>query len=787
MEHRTTYKMISQVKRFFPFYLFTFLLFLSSCNLFIDEDELADDYGFTNVPEYSGEGYDEPVTTTTGDCEVTYQLKKTVRKITDEDTPYITYVNQDQSGLFMEIHYSAQTPDEQLPQRGQILVSTDVETFPMGCMHRVQTVEKRDGEYCLMTTLAELDETFEELDITGQVSTTESGIAYVEAEPEEESDEPATARSGDGPSNRAIGLDGGMSVGLTDGGFYLSYDFPTKPFWKLSTPEVTKTEVDLYFNEGSTYRETHTLNFDDFSFSRRSFKITYEMEQDYNLSLHIGSEFKGKVSIAKFRLIKGRPLVIGPVVLVLFANLNFGFEASLKTTVDVSRHVVTRNTYNLDLMHPLDLNKTERVVSDTGWNCAAMISGTMGLRATLELCIGLYGKILSLRLSPSVFVGFEATVASPVDWDGGVPIYDVSKKPGLTPKFDFQMEMGIYFELSFLDFFKGIFEKITSSNIGTALERLVQEATDNSDWYKEHSAKDSWSDKDLERFRRKESDDNSSITHTVGPWAIKKFPTIPWYPTIADNSFRIDNYYDGLTNKMYFDASYTIDQAGFFANLAEFIPAICIKHNGDIERIICPDGDGSNARVKSGTHYTFTLPEYTDDRTRLAQPCYIPLNDAQRRPVAFDKGLPFCSTSPSASIVNFKYKGCNKLEGTFNVPVYNSEEDNYDNRFYDYQFTYSFDVTVAAKGTEYMWSWGLYEAYHYQRYEYGQGENKDIYAGNGNYIFHCTLNVYSNYDNPDRVTEICLFPTISLKDGDTYHPEEASRWRLYLDGRAERF
>lgn len=783
MEHRTTNKMKRQVKRFVPFYLSTFLLLLTSCNLFINEDELADDYGFTDVPEYSGEGYDKPVTTSSGDCEVTYQLKKTVRQLDDDNTQHITTVKQDNSGLFMEIHYGAQTPKEQLPQRGQILVSTDTVTFPMGCMHRVQTIEQRDGEYCLMTTLAELDETFEELDISGQYSTTESGIVYVEAEPDEQDDEPPSTRS----TNRAIGIDGKMGCGLTDGGFYISYDFPTKPFWKISSPEVSKTDVDLYFNEGSSCRETHTLNFDDFSFSRSSFKITYEVEQDLNLSFHIGSEFKGKVNIVKYRLIKGKPLVIGPVVLVLFANLNFDFEATLKTTADISRHVVTRNTYNLDLMHPLDLNKSERVVSDTGWNCAAMISGTMGLRATLELCIGLFGKILSLRLSPSIFVGFEATVANPTDYVDGVPVYDVSKKPGLTPKFDFQMEMGVYFELSFLDFFKGIFEKITSGNIGTALERLVQEATDNSDWYKEHSAQDQWSDKDLERFRRNENNDNSSITHTVGPWAIKKFPTMPWYPTIVDNTFRVENYYDNLTKKMYFNAYYKIDQAGFFANLAEFIPSICIKHNGQIERIISPDEGGTNARVKSGEYYSFTLPEFTDDDTRLAQPCYIPLNDSQRRPVAFDKALPFCSTSPSASIVNFKYKGCNRQEGTFNVPVYNSEEDNYDNRFYDYQFTYFFDVTVAAKGTEYMSSWGLYEAYHYQRYEYGQGENRDIYAGNGNYIFHCTLNVYSNYDYPDRVTEICLFPTISLKDGETYHPEEATRWRLYLDGRAERF
>lgn len=752
------------------------LLAITSCNLFIEDEEQSDDYGFTNVPEQSGKGYDEPVTTTEGDCEVTYQLKKTVRRLTTDDTSYITSVRQDDSGLFLEIHFSAQTPKELLPVRGQILVSTDVETFPMGCMHRVQTSEQRDGDYCYMATLADLEDTFEELDITGQLSTTESGMVVVEPEPNsEEAEEPSASRT-----NRAIGLGGEMKLGFVDGGFQYSYLFDTKPFLKLSSPETEKAQIDLYFNQGSKYTETHTFNFSDFSLSRGVFKIVHERVEDIDLSIHIGSKFNGKVKIKKFHLIKGKPLIIGPVVLVLFANLNFDLEATLEVATDLSRHTITRYTSNIDLMHPLEIKRTEKVELDTGWNCQVAIAGTLGLRTTLELCLGLYGKILSLRLQPSVFFGVEARAATPIAWENGVPVYDVSNKPGLTPKLEWQIEMGVFFELSLLDFFKGIFDRLTSENVTTALEKITEEASNNSDWYKEHSASGDWTDKDLERFRRKEKD-NSSLTCTLGPWSIKKYATIPWYPSIVDNSFRVETYFDELENQMHFDAQYTIESKGFFANFYDYKPALIIKRNGEQVNFVYPD-EGQNVRVEEGKTYYFTLPNYSDDITRLAQPCYVRVGDPAGKPTAVDKGLPFNSTSPTVSVVGIKPTNCYKNEGNFIRSYWNAETEEYDYSSYDYEYQFNFDVIVAMRGAEYMHSWGLLELNYLQTYEFGEGDNKDIGKVNGNYTLHCSLSIYSNINSDNKSVDLAIQPRFQLKNGDVIYPEEPTRWTQYADG-----
>lgn len=777
MKHWHTYnKNTAKAKSVVPFLLFTLLLLLSSCNLFIEEEEIADGYGYTNLPEYSGEGYDEPVTTTQGDCEVTYQLKKTVRQLGEENTRYITSVKQDNSGLLLEIHYSAQTPSDQLPQRGQVLVCTDTETFPMGCMHRVQTAEQRDGEYCYLASLADLQETFDELDITGQMVTAEDETVYIEPEPAEDSDEPATSRS-----NRAIALGSTLGFDLVDGGFRYTYTFDNKPFAKFSTPELERADIDIYFNEGSVHKVTHTFNFDDFSFSRRSFKITYEKEEEYDLSLHIGTEFNGNKNLAKFQLVKGKAFIIGPVVLVLFANLDLDFEASVKFSGDIMRHSITRSTYNIDLLHPLDVQKTEKVITDTGWYSKAMLSGQMGLRATLELCIGLYGKILSLRLCPSVYFGLEASIAKPIDREGGIPVYDVSMKPGVTPKCEFQMEMGVYFELSFLDFFKELFEKITSSNIDTALDRLADEANENSDWYKEHSAKDQWTDKDLERFRRKDGD-NSSITHTFGPWNIVKFPTTPWYPSIVDNSFRIDNYYDELTHQMNFDASFTIEDIGVFGRFQNYSPALMIMRNGKQVDFILPDGEDRNATIEKGKTYYFTLPEYGDDVTRVARPCYYKTSDATHECEALEKGLPFCATTPSLSIVEVRPERAEIKEGNFVVSIWNEETEEYDYYTYPYQYNYFFDVVVSVRGAEYMRSWGLFDLLYYQEFNYGTGMNKDIDNPDGTYTFHCIISTPSNYYDSKRSIDMSVSPRFQLKTGEVIYPEEPTRWTQYADG-----
>lgn len=763
------------------------LFFFTSCNLFIEDEVPADDYGFTDIPEYSGEGYDTPVTTNGNGCEVTYQLKKTVRQLTTDDCRYITYVKQDNSGLFMEIHFSPQTPRDLLPVKGQILVSTDVNTFPMGCMHRVQAAEQRDGEYCYLATLADLQETFEELDISGQLSSTET--EEISVAPEEDTTAVADARatragrSASG-AHRSPKDNNNLKVTTNETGFSFYYEFDNEPIVTATSKTLENLDMDIHFKEGSLYRQTHTFNFDDFSLSRRSFKIVYERVDELDMRLHLGVAYKAPKHLHTFRPIKGKPFTIGPVVFVLFVNVDFTLELDLNATNDVRRHVINRNTTYIDLLSTQAPKRVETTDLDTGWYCDGMIDGKAGLRITVELCLGIYGKILSLRIAPSVFLGFEAVIAKSNAPEGEIPMYNLEKKPGLTPKFEWQLELGVYFELSFLDFFSELFDRLTSSNVGTALDKVADEAAKGSAWYKEHSAKNEWTDADLERFQRK-TDDKSSISTTFGPWNIVKMDTRPWYPSVDDEMFQLLQYYDNLTKELCVGVHYIIDHQGFFATFSDYIPAIAIMYGKHLEQIVYPDGEGRRARVEEDKMFHFTLPLTDDEKERTACPCYIKADDPTATPVAIDKGKPFVATTPHVGIVDVKGTRGEWKEGDFYVSYYNEDEDQFDLIRYNYEYTFYYTVVLSRKGYQHMLRWGFIEVSYMTTHTFGEGDYKNVDGRDGTYTFNCYIKLYSEkfIDNPGVTIRVA--PYFQLKDEfgfEAISPEATKVWVQDLDG-----
>ncbi|MBR6997885.1 MAG: hypothetical protein IKI19_03670, partial [Prevotella sp.] len=137
------------------------VLLLASCNLFIDEDDVIDENGFANVPIHSGMGYDHPITINDAGCTITYQYNSNVRLLSyEEQQRYIVDTKQDQAGAFLEIHYRLDTPSDLLPVPGEILVSTEVGTFPMGINHRVESRYEDDGVIKCLCGFSKLEETF---------------------------------------------------------------------------------------------------------------------------------------------------------------------------------------------------------------------------------------------------------------------------------------------------------------------------------------------------------------------------------------------------------------------------------------------------------------------------------------------------------------------------------------------------------------------------------------------------------------------------------------------------
>lgn len=768
-----------------------FSIALSSCDLFINEEPVPDDYGFSDVPEHTGEGYDKPVTTIDNGCEVTYQLQSNVRQLTMEDTQrWITYVEQDATGLFLEIRYSANTPKDRLPVLGEILLSNDIQRFPTGCMHRVQMRELRNGEYCYIASLAELKETYKELDINGAVMSQDTEEFTVAPEPDDsiasDSLPAATRMTTRGQSDEAEFNIEGLQCKIGGGKTEFNFNLGNLP--KFSTQDrFYHTAVTFGFNEGSHYNITHKLNFDNFSLSDGVYKIKAEKVEDVVLKIKLEGSVTGSFKIKHFRPVKGKPFVIGPVVVVLFVNLNFDFEIDCTASGSIERSWKTTTTYDLDLEHPTDIKKSVVKNYDTDWRFHIVVAGDVGIRATLEIGLGLYGKILSLRVCPSVFAGVHGDFADMIQDEDGKFVYAIEDVPGITPKIEWQIQAGIYLELDLLDWFKSLFgSKVTTSNTGAVLGKITEEARNQTPWYKEMSAHDAsnyWHRHDMNYQSNREEEDNSSLTFTLGPWPIAKH-TMPWFPAIKDNSFKIEQIYDEQKQKMVFVGSYVIRSIGFFGYGGQsYIPSLLIKKGTRVVDEIFPDGDGTSARVKNDRMYTFTLPNYENDVTYMACPSYhsVPLVK-KYSPDMIDKGLPFMGTTPSATISKIKPTYYSMQTGPF---VHN-------NKTYNYKFICKYDLTVTIKGAENIgkYGWGVKEMNYQLDHPYKS--SSDAKLRDGTYVLHCKNEILSNigaeietsYGPRPNYHELILYPYFFTDEmtGTEVHSGPIVKLTLYTEG-----
>ncbi len=751
-----------------------FSITLSSCDLFINEEPEVDDYGFTDVPVHTGEGYDKPVTAKERDCEVTYQLQSNVRQLTTEDTQqWITYVEQDETGLFMEIHYSGHTPQDRLPVLGEILLSTDVTRFPMGCMHRVQMRELRDGEYCYIASLAKLGDTYKKLDITGSITTAPEEYDVKG----ESSDSIATARS-NARTTRGPDFSGddwysfrGMHVQLGER-IGLGYEFGTDPVLSLEDDKHPDKPITVGFAEGSYYTVSSKYDFTDFSFERGVYKVHINEIEEGCFRIKVSGTYDGKVKVRHFRPVEGKPILIGPVLVILFVNLNFDIELKASAEATLERSFKITHDYTIDFS---DFTLQEKTVNESpGWKASAVFSGDVGLRTTLEVCFGLYGKVLSLRIYPSVYFGVHADTA-PVVFIGNddeEPSYDVSSRPGITPKVNWQLDAGLFLELSIFDWFKELFGKLTKSNAKAVLSEVAKEAKENG---MELSA-EYWNNVGKEAYERQEKEDKSGLTVNLGEWDIVKPTPTPWYPTIEDNSFKIDRIYDEQQQKMIFMGSYTINSVGFFCYAGQsYIPTLLIKKGTKVVDEIFPDDDGKGARVKNGKLYMFTLPNYEDDVTYMACPSYhaAPLRK-QYRPEVIDKGLPFMGTTPSVTINQITATSAGVEEGMHFA--------DYGEDVFKYKFTYGFDINVTVRGAENIQRWGVFEGPHGVSFDYKRKDATKL--RDGTYVLHCKLDILSDYLYDSRIDDLRLYPFFFSDEmtGNEYHTGPTNHLYITYDG-----
>ncbi len=676
------------------------LLLLTGCNLFIDDEDLNSPQ---DVPVHQGEGYDAPLTIEDGGCTVTYQYNSDVRLLPLADQQYIVSTQSDPTGAFIEIHYRTDTPTRLLPIPGEILVSTVTDLFSWGCNHRVQERVDEDGVIKYIATFAQLDETYKELDIKGTLTTKENEDFYVEAEIEED----VPADSTQGASRRKLYAryapasdEKDMHVAVEGHKFGFTIPFAGDYSYQQGSGNI-ESNVGLSFPyEENYYKTEFTFDFTNFSFSDKQFvaKIHQTVEQSTSVQV------KGKGSISKtktWRPLKGKAITIGTVVIVLFVNVNMEITANVDASASFTSYKKTINHYDIDFYEG-KLTKTVENIKDTGWQFPEFIlQGSIAISIELQLGLGIYGKILSVRIIPVLTLSFGAQIPNTVLMPNGHRAFDITTRAGPEWKLELSLKLGVYLDISLSNIIKA-YKELGQEAQKRMLTELEEEAKKSSDYY-EQLAHGDYSNYDPNRkdqygYKDGESDE-ASINVNFGPWSLWKH-AYSWYPRIDDNSLRVERLWDESTHTMRFIAEYKVQDAGIMADLFKtwLIPGLCIVDNNKVNCIYSVE-NGNVVRLEKGKVYHFELPAHSEETTYSISPCYYDLATSNEKPAAIDKSLKVNVTTPSVSLLAIQPVDC-KREAFSYIDQ---------NKGYRYKWTFSFYTTLRVKGFDNIDSFGVKE------------------------------------------------------------------------------
>ena len=776
-------------KKWVSLLLFTFLL--TSCNLFID-DEYEDENGFKDVPEHAGNGYDSPVTVQQGDCEVTYQYKKNVRVITPEQQKqWVVYAEKDATGAFIEVHFRDDTPKDILPVPGEILVSTITEFFPWGCNHLLQRCDHEDGKYIFQGTFSTLEDTFDDLKIEGQVTDMSEEEYYVMSIPQEtldsidsanginvdsiyndfeyEGDDTAEARARQNRRNLSFEIEG-VKVAIESGKF--DFQIP------LTNVGVSKGPLSLCLDmnpEKNYYRVTTEFDFSGFDLGEGKLKAkviqTTEQKLDFNITGTVS--MPGSQRLHRWQPMKGKAVVIGPVVIVFFINIDLELQFNLDAAINVTKHNKSRTTYIMDFKE-FSFDKKEETLIDKDWEFGDLeLSGTVKFIFKVQLCMGIYGKILSVRVIPTITA--EVNFALPkITTINGDLVADVTKNEGITFKLYFSVDFGVFLDLSLKNLIGNNSKSLSASEQRKKLKELESDAKTKSAYFQDMTDelydfdpnKKYYVNKNGKEKEEQEGDDEIGLKHTFGPWQILDPPLfITWYPVTGSSTFRVTRQWDSSVQAMKFYAEYKIWREGLLNKLGlDLVPALQILNGSEIMGYCYPTEGEENAKVVEEKVYRFSLPVTEEDITYTAKPCYFRRNSIRNTPVAVDKGLPFSSTSPSIAITDLDptnvRKGLVFYNDTWNL------------------FEYDINIVIAVKGGTNISEFGFHEDKVLETNVWYNPKGNDKKLADGRYLMKCTISYETKKSG--KQLKLLFSPFYKPKATGSYNLIYGQKWGIII-------
>lgn len=662
---------------FIAFYSLLACVILTSCSLFIDEEDEAIDYG--DVPVHTGQGYDTPAKATESGCDVTYQFKKDVRNLTEQDLQFVTYVRNDETGALVEIHYAGNTPQELLPVPGEILVSGVNDKFEWGCCHRLQNRIYENGVYKYLGTGATLKEVYEVLELNGQLTTEqEERYTVMEVDTTGAASNIRT-RASDGEDDEESCID----VEMLSDGFSIKVPVAFNQTFEGGSAGEADLAGQIKMAPSENYSKiTIRANFSDFSLRSPIFQLIKTVEEKTNI------ELAGTVAFTKrlhrWHPVKGKPFTIGPVVIVFFMDIDTFLELNTTSTASFKKYKHIEYTYTVNLYEGT-CTEEKRVIKDNPLDIGAELSGEVAIELDVILGFGFYGKVFSVRFVP--YLRATITATAPPIYKG---IFDASQEAGVEFAIYVGGKIQFMIDFSWNDLFGN------ARDLSEA-QYLLDVAADYLD---EHSERyqEMKNDKSVQDFA-KGNNDEKGVTIDIGPWKPLSWDAT-WFPKISDDSFTTTKYFadDG---SMGVHAQYTIKGLGILGTLGgdyfKLCPALRItRGKGKSQHqvnLVYPEEGGQNAKAAKGSTYHFIIPQMDLNKEYNAQICYI--KSGETEPMAVDKSLPFTFYSPAVIIESVEPVGLEE----------NPEGWGKEGKYFCYLF--KVDSRVKVEGAKALATWGV--------------------------------------------------------------------------------
>lgn len=705
------------------------IMTLLSCNLFID-DEILSDNDFREVPVHTGEGYDAPITVYQSGCEITYQYKSNVRVLTqDVQDRYILSVERDNVNALMEIHYAVSTPLEELPVPGEILTSTVTEKFPWGCNHEVMYRLYEDGVYKYMLGFVSFQDTFEDLRINGKLDYSRQDIYYaVDDSPNENNVDSDMASGGNGSNadtrtrgNDGFNLDiknpfnkdekiGGAS--FKDGACRVALD--DHP-WQLGAVQMKN---GVTFDATITYSYETVMEFDFTNFDLKALELNIRVTETTmeTTTLAINGGYNATKRLFRIPAVPGVAVAAGPVVLVFFVNIDFNIVLNVTVTATFKKEKIVKKIYDIDMLE-CNVEQKKEVIKDEDFKFDGItISGTVDFRVDFQFGMGFWGKIISLRIIPSLHCLLKVSSPNLVKEEEGINAYDITGKEGLEwHPLQISVTVGVFLDLS-LKKLLGAFKTVGDEAQKELLEELQASTKEKSDFYQNMVDIDNAAYDPNKKYYVKKTGKSGKEQQTqegteeVGlSWTSPSIDIIPpliytWYPTIEDKSFKVytkveKNVY-GEKIKWQCQGTYKIDQGPGKGRYKAALGVALQTIGGIKKETVLPIE--KDAYVKRGKEFHFVLPEMEDNKVYMVYPIYI---DEDGNASAFDKALPLNLTYPKMDITRIEPVGSYILTDSKNP----ENPELFDGRYYyKYRRDFVIDTYTTVVREDKFYDWKLY-------------------------------------------------------------------------------